>query len=180
MLDFFKPRRLPEGPYQFVGAVEIERPAAEVFPLIDLADARYAKRQLGEQVEAVEGKPGNWRMILGEVPDLVFELAETERMDGAWIGFDCLVTPRVGRLAASHEFYTLEQLGPQACRLELVNTVTFSGKLRPKAFEHETVMMTVAVHNALAKLKLHAEGGVAAVRAVERDIVVGLECAGTA
>ena len=84
---------------------------------------------------------------------------------------------QAGRLAASHELYTLEQLGEQACRLELVNTVTFNGELRPKALAHETMMMTVSVHNALAKLKLHAEGGIAAVRAVEQDVVVGTGCA---
>lgn len=177
MFDFLKPRRAPAGPYQFVGAVEIERSAAEVFPLLDLADPRYAKRQLGERVEPVGGRPDTWRMILGAVPDLVFELTVTERVADAWIGFDCTVTPRVGRLAASHELYTLEQLGEQACRLELVNTVTFNGELRPKALAHETMMMTVSVHNALAKLKLHAEGGVAAVRAVEQDVVVGTGCA---
>ena len=180
MFEFFKPRRLPEGPYQFVGTIEIDRPVAEVFPLIDLADSRYAKRQLGERVEEVEGAPGTWHMTIGEVPDLLFELTLIERVVDAWVGFDCTITPPVGRLAVSHELYTLEPLGPDACRLELVNTVTFASKLRVSALQHETMMMTVAVHNALAKLKLHAEGGVAAVRAVERDIVVGLECAGTA
>ena len=50
MFEFLK--RLPEGPYQFVGSVEIERSAAEVFPLIDLTDPRFAKRQLGERVLA--------------------------------------------------------------------------------------------------------------------------------
>lgn len=176
MFGFLKPQRLPEGPYQFVGAVEIARSAAEVFPLTDLADPRYAKRQLGEQVEEIDDAPGTYRMIIGAAPDLVFELAVTNRVAGAWIGFDCAITPRVGRLAVSHELYTLEELGPDACRLELVNTVTFADKLRPRALERETMMMTVSVHNALAKLKLHAEGGVEAVRAVEHEIVVGANC----
>jgi hypothetical protein len=174
MFEFLK--RLPEGPYQFIGAVEIERPAAEVFPLIDLVDPRYAKRQLGEQVEEIAGAPGIYRMIIGAVPDLVFELAVTDRVAGAWIGFDCLITPRVGRLALSHELYTLEQLGSEACRLELINTVTFADKLRPSALQQETMMMTVSVHNALAKLKLHAENGVEAVRAAEQQIVIGASC----
>lgn len=176
MFGFLKPQRAPEGPYQFVGALEIERPVAEVFPLIDLADPRYAKRQLGGRVEEIAGAPGCYRMVLAEVPDLVFELALTDRVVDAWIGFDCLITPRVGRLALSHELYTLEPLGPEACRLELVNTVTFASPLRPRALQQETMMMTVAVHNALAKLKLHAEGGVEAVRAVERQVVVGASC----
>jgi hypothetical protein len=176
MFGFLKPRRLPEGPYQFVGALEIERPAEHVFPLIDLADPRYAKRQLGESVEEVEGRPGTYRLVLGEIPDLAFELTVTEREPQSSIGFACTIAPRVGRLGASHELYRLEPLGPDRCRLELVNTVTFSGRLSEHALVEETTMLTVSVHNALAKIKLHAEGGVAAVRAVERDIVVGLDC----
>jgi hypothetical protein len=173
LFDFLKLHRLPEGPYEFVGAVEIDRSAAEVFPLLDLTDARRAKRQLGERVDEVEGTPGAYRMVIGEVPDLLFELTLTDHVAGAWIGFNCTITPRVGRLAVSHELYTLEELGPDACLLKLVNTVTFADKLRPAALQDETAMMTVAVHNALAKLKLHAEGGVEAVRAVERDLVGG-------
>ena len=174
MFEFLK--RLPEGPYQFVGSVEIERSAAEVFPLIDLTDPRFAKRQLGERVEEIEDAPGTYLMIIGAVPDLVFELAVTDRVAGAWIGFDCTITPRVGRLAVSHELYTLEELGPDTCRLDLVNTVTFAGKLRPGALREETAILSVSVHNALAKLKLHAEGGIDAVRAVEHEIIVGAGC----
>lgn len=166
MFGWLKPERAPEGPYQFVGAIEIDRPAAEVFPLLDLADPRYAKRELGERVEEVDGAPGNFRMVIGAVPDLLFELTVTERVADAWIGFDCTITPPVGRLAASHELYTLEQLGPDTCRLELVNTVTFASKLRPGALRDETAIMTIAVQSALAKLKLHAEDGADAVRAL--------------
>ena len=174
MFGFLKPQRLPEGPYAFVGAVEIERPAAEVFPLVDLADPRHAKRQLGERVEQVDAH--TWHMVLHELPDLVFELTLTEREAPSSYGFACTIAPGVGRLAGSHELYRLEARGPDRCRLELTNTVTFTGPLRPKALQHESLLMTVSVHNALAKLKLHAEGGVAAVRAVEQDLVVGSSC----
>ena len=175
MFDFLKPKRAPKGPYEFAGSVEIDRPVAEVYPLLDLADERYAKRQLGERVEEVAGRPGTYHMVIGEVPDLLFELTVTERVADESIGFDCTITPRVGRLATAHEHYRLEPCGADACRVELVNTVTFARDLRPSALEQETMMMTVALHNALAKLKLHAEGGVAAVRAVGQDVVVGAE-----
>jgi len=176
MFGFLKPQRLPEGPYEFTGAVDIDRPAAEVFPLLDLADARYAKRQLGERVDPVEGAPGIWHMVIGAVPDLLFELTVTDRVVDAWIAFNCTVTPQVGRLVVSHELYTLEQLGPDACRLGLVNTVTFAGELGANALREEGMMMTASVGNALAKLKLHAEGGVEAVRAAERELVIGASC----
>lgn len=178
MFGFFKSGRTPQGPFTFVASVEIERPVEHVYALIDLADERHAKRQLGERVEEVEGRPGTYRMFIGALPDLEFELTLTERVPGASIAFDCKITPSVGRLAASHELYRLEALDAQSCRLDLTNTVTFLGELRDDALQEEALNMTVSLHNALAKLKLHAEGGVDAVRAVEQDLVVGLKCAG--
>jgi hypothetical protein len=176
MFGLFKPQRLPEGQYEFAGAIDIDRSAAEVFPLIDLADARYAKRQLGDRVDPVEGAPGTWHIVHGAVPDLLFELTVTDRVADAWIAFNCTVTPHVGRLAVSHELYTLEQLGPDACRLGLVNTVTFAGDLGPSALRQEGMLMTASLDNALAKLKLHAEGGVEALRAAQRELVIGANC----
>src|SRR3569832_2026173 len=99
MFGFLKPQRLPEGPYEFTGAVEIDRSAAGVFPLLDLADARYANRQLGERGDPVEGAPGTWHLVIGTVPDLLFELTVTAREADAWIAFARTVTPQIGRHA---------------------------------------------------------------------------------
>lgn len=128
-------------------------------------------------LEPIAGRPGAWRLVIAAVPDLEFELVETERVPNASIGFDCWINPRVGNLDTSHELYRLEALGDNACRLELVNTVSFSKRLRRRELESEAIKLTLSIHNALAKLKIQAEQGIEAARAADEEIVVGLECA---
>ena len=61
--------RSREGPVEFEFSVEIGSPASEVFPLIDWADPRNAKRQLGNTVEQLEGQSDRFEMVLNGLPD---------------------------------------------------------------------------------------------------------------
>lgn len=167
MFGFLKPRMAPEGPVQFNHATNIDRPASEVFPLLDYADERNAKRALGSRIENVSDLPDRYLMRLDLLPDHVVELTVTDDIPGEIYAFEATMIPQAGRLLSSHEAYTVEPLDERSCRLHLSVTATFVEGLRLKAYEAEIAAMSAACHNALVKLKLHAEQGVEAVRAVE-------------
>jgi hypothetical protein len=84
--------------------------------------------------------------------------------------FSSDIQPRVGRLESDEEHYSLEPVGEERCRLKLLTVAEFQSGLSMKQFEQELAMMTLACQRALIKLKLHAEQGVDAVRALEAQI----------
>jgi len=172
MFGFLKPKPAPEGPVQFGLEIEIEKPAEEVYPLIDWADPRNAKRQLGHRVDAVRDKPGRFEMYLDGLDGHVFEMMVTDEVPGREYGFHCVIRPTLGRLKTSHELYSLEPTGENSCRLQIITIAEFVEGMRMKHFEEEVAMMSIATHNALAKFKIHAEEGVEGVRAVEERLVV--------
>jgi hypothetical protein len=167
MFGFLKPRMAPEGPVQFDLQAEIDRPAEEVYPLLDWADERNAKRALGNSVARIGSSPDRFRMLLDLVPGHEFEMTVTEAVPAERYAFESTITPRAGQLVSAHEAYRLLRLGERSCRLCLTMTATFVGGMRMKAFERELAIMTTACGNALAKLKMQAEYGVEAVREIE-------------
>jgi hypothetical protein len=171
MFGFLKPTLAPAGPIEFRFDTVIEKPAEDVYALIDWADPRNGKRELGDEVTRIEGVPGRFRLVLDGLPGHRFEISVDEEIPHASYAFTCEVAPTIGRLVRSHELYRLEALSARSCRLTLVTTATFIDGMRLKAFEDEVLTMTVACHNALAKLKIHAEEGVEAVRAVQGKLI---------
>ena len=172
MLSFLKPKIRVEQPVEFQDGIKIEKPAQEVYALLDWADPRNAHRARGSEVAPVEDVPGRFRMTMSELPGHLFEMEVTSAIPHASYGFTTVVTPRFGRMVRSHEQYSIEHNGPESCRLALVNQVNFIDRMRAEEFELEWLMVTTACHNALAKLKLQAEQGVEAVRAVADRIVI--------
>ena len=172
MLGFLKPKIRIDQPVEFSDAVIIERPAEEAYGLLDWADARNAHRQRGSEIAPVEGAPGRFRMTMTELPGHIFEMEVTAEVPHESYGFTTVVTPMLGRMVRSHEQYNIDAVGPESCRLTLVNRVTFIERMKAEDFEFEWLMVTAACHNALAKLKLQAEQGVEAVEAVADRIVV--------
>ena len=175
MMSFLKPKLAPAEPFDFRGEVVIERSAGEVYALLDWADPENAQRRLGNEIVAVEGVPDRFRMTLSALPGHVFDLCVTEAAPHAAYAFTTSVSPVIGRMATSHERYVLEPLGVDSCRLELVNRVHFVKGMRMKHLSDELLTMTVACHNALAKLKIQAEKGVDAVNARDGDLIVSPE-----
>ena len=167
MFGFLKRKAEPVGPFEFEHGTEIERPAAEVYAMIDWADPRNAKRALGNKVEQVGTAPDRYRLHLDLVPDHRFEMIVTEEVPGRSYAFENEITPSVGRLVSSHETYAIEPLGEGSCRLSLVISALFVGGLSAEDMAMEVMMMGTAGQNALAKLKIQAEQGVEAVHAVE-------------
>ena len=166
MLPFFRKQAIAAGPHEFGAEVEIERPVSEVYPLLDLADPRHAKRQLGDRVQAVTGEPGTFTMVISELPDAVFKLAVNAEEHEREYAFSCVSEPTFGRVARSHERYVLEDLGEHGCRLILTQTIEFDRELSEDEYGMEAMMLTFAGFSVLAKLKLHAEEGVEAVKAM--------------
>ena len=170
MFGLFKPKKAPEGPINLSFAVEVERPAEEVYPLIDWADPRNAKRQLGEAVETIDGLPNVFRLVMADLPEHTFDMLVTDATPHRSYRYSTDINPRVGRLEASQEHYELEPAGDGHCQLSLTISATFRPGLNEKEFRQEVMMVGVACHNALLKLKAHAEYGVEGVRELEKQL----------
>lgn len=168
MLPFSNKKSVPAGPHAFHAETEIERSANEVYPLLDFADPRNAKRQLGDTVRPASGKPGSFELEMGILPDAIFRLKVTRELPNREYGFDCASEPLFGRVVRSNEHYSLEDLGEGRCRLSLTNTVHFDGRLHEQEFAMEAMMLDFSGRSALAKFKLHAEQGAEAVKEYER------------
>lgn len=167
MFSFLKRKPAPEGPVQFVVAIEIDRPASEVYSLLDWSDPRNAKRELGHKVEPIDGQPDRFRLVMTEMPEHRFDMTVTRAVPDQAYAFSTDIQPRVGRLESDEEHYSLEPIGDDRCKLELTTVATFQRGLTMKIFEQELMMMTAACQRALIKLKVQAEHGVEAVKAVD-------------
>ena len=170
MFGLFKKKKAPEGPITLSFAVDVERPAEEVYPLIDWADPRNAKRQLGETVTAIEGSPNFFRLVMSGMPEHNFDMLVSEAVPNRSYRFSTDINPRVGRLEASEEYYELEPSGDGQCQLSLTITAKFRAGLTERQFKEEALMIGVACHNALLRLKAHAEEGVEGERALEKQL----------
>ena len=170
MFGMFKRNLAPEGPIQFDVAVEVERPAADVYALIDWADPRNSKRQLGHSVTALEGEPKRFRLIMAEMPEHRFDMTILEEVQDRAYAFVTDIQPRVGRLESDEEHYSIEPLGADRCNLRLHCVATFRSGLTMKQLQQELAMMSAACQRALIKLKLHAEQGLEALQALEAEI----------
>ena len=159
MFGLFKPKLAPEGPVEITADIEIERPASEVYPLLDWADERNAKRALGSTITPVEGQADVWHMTWPPMPELNFEFTVTEAIPHTAYAFGCSITPRAGKLAHSHESYRFEDIGEGHCILHLTETAQFINGLTEKQYAREVAMMAKACQQALIKLKIHAEHG---------------------
>jgi hypothetical protein len=164
MFGMFKKKPVPSGPIPFDFEVMIDRPAAEVYPLVDWADPRNSKRQLGH---AVEGQSPHFRLAMTSMPDLRITLEVIEERPGEVYEFSCDIQPRVGRLQSSTERYTFEAVNEQQCLLRLVNQATFIDGMTIDQFEQELMTMSIATNDAIMKLKVLAEMGVDAAKSVE-------------
>jgi hypothetical protein len=164
MFRFPKPDPAPEGPVAFDISIEIDRPAAEVYRLLDWADPRNAKRELGHRVEALDDAGSAYHLTLREMPDHLFDIRLIEAVPGERYAFWTEIVPRVGRLERNSEHYAIEPIGGHACKLRLTVEATFKSGLSMKKFEQELAMMSHACHRSVLKLKIHAELGPEAVR----------------
>ena len=172
MFGLFKSKKAPKGPVQIAAEVEINKPADEVFALIDWADPRNAKRATGNIVRQIEGKPDQFEMIMPFMDELLFKFIVTDNQPGRKYAFGCVIEPQSGNLAHSHESYEIEPLGDDSCHLLLICETTFVDGLREKEWLCEVATMTASVQSALQKLKLQAEHGADVAKAVEENTLL--------
>ena len=170
MFQFLRPKTVFE-PVQFADDVVIEQPAEAVYALIGWASPDNAYRARGSSVAAVDGPADQYCMIMEELPGHRFDIFLTHAVPGELYGFGIIAVPTFGRMARSHELFTIEPLSPLSCRLSIVNTVLFA-PMRVTDMAEEQLRVSAANHNGLAKLKLQAEQGVDAVRAVANKMIV--------
>ncbi|MEM6908727.1 MAG: SRPBCC family protein [Pseudomonadota bacterium] len=169
MFGFNKKKRLIEGPVEFEAEVEIDRPAAEVFGLIDLASPQCGLVQRGAHVTRVEGADNDYRLTSEEFGDCVFHFHVIERVDAARHTVEVVMEPQLYALEKAIEAHRIEPISEEACRVKLTTSATFDPTLSDEEVAGEIAVMSEAVMLDLEKLKLLAEDGVAAVKEFEEN-----------
>ena len=161
---------VPDEPIEMKVAIEIGRPPADVYPLLDFADERHQLRARGDLVREIESDPAPYRLWYDLAPDLNFLFTVTETVPGEAYGYSAVIVPQVGLRTGSHEAWTLEPLGSDACRVTFVNTVHHVPGLTQAQLADEIAKSSNAAATALTKLKIHAEIGIEAVEQFERKM----------
>ncbi|MEO1048072.1 MAG: SRPBCC family protein [Pseudomonadota bacterium] len=169
MFGFNKNKRAIEGPIEFTAEVEINRPAFEVFPLIDVSDPRFSPAQRGAEVRAVDGKPNHFEMTVEEFDDAVFHFNVLERVEGLRHKAECEMVPHMFALVKAVEEHTIEPVGEGKCLVKICVSADFDPDLSDEEVANEAAMMSMAVTGDLEKLAVHAEEGLEAVKALEED-----------
>ena len=174
MFGFNKKKPMIEGPIEFEAEVEIDRPASEVFPLIDITDPRFRQRQFGAEVKAEDGSDNRFIMTVETFDDAVFHFEVLEHVEGQRQKCRAKMVPQLFALVQSIEDYTIEPRGENACCLKLVTSAEFDPELSVEEVAEEVTMMSLAVNGDLAKGKVFAEEGLEAAKAME-EAMNGLE-----
>jgi hypothetical protein len=149
----------------FVVTAEIAAAAEDIFALVDWADPRNSKRQLGEEVVALDDSGRRFRLVIDFMRDVQFDNEVLRAEKPAVYQYECLIIPPQGHLGRTVEMYEIEPLHDGKCSVTMTITAYFDVGLSP-ATQAETIhMMTVGAHNGLAKIKAYAEHGVGTMEA---------------
>ena len=168
MLEWFKPRMAPEGPVELELDTVIEKPADEIYPLIDFGDPRHHKNAVGTITRT---GPKSFDMVLDMLPDLTFPVVELKADPGHGYTVECVLPAELdARLHKTVEAITIEPLGANSCKV-IARTIAHFHPMKMKHYEHEVSMIAAACNNSLMKLKIHAEQGVDAIREIEAQQV---------
>ena len=156
-----------DGQFEFVVRADIAARPEDFYALVDWADERNFKRQLGDSVTPLDEEGRRFRLIIRYMTDLQFDHEVIEADKPSLYAYLCLITPPVAHLQSSQEQYRIESAGDDRCQV----TLTILAKFEPGLSEIQTSEvlrnMTVACHNSLAKLKAYAEHGVGTLEAFE-------------
>ena len=168
MSGLFKRKLVAEGPFDFDDEIRIERPADHVYRLLDWSDPLNALAAQGHRLR-VGDRPGEWRLVMTGLEDHEYLIEIVEVKPVVRYVFDSAPFPIIGRLERARETYSFEPLGGNACLVRVKVTAHFLPRLTERQFAHEQWMMRTACHNALARLKIHAEQGAEAARDAEMN-----------
>ena len=164
MFGLFKPKMAPNGPVEVDMDIEIERPAAEVYAMVDFGDPRNHKAAVGTITRTGSN---TFDMELDMLPDLTFPITEIEAEPGRIYTIESVLPEALGaRLYKTVERTEIEPLGDDRCKVSSKVTATFH-PMKLEEYDHEVAVIAAGCHNALAKLKVHAEQGVEVIREIE-------------
>ena len=172
MLGLFKPKPAPKGPVEIGFSLEIERPAHEVYALVDWADPRNAKRATGNEVRAVEGDPTRFDLIMPMLSDLTFEMRVREAIPYSRYAYECVIRPQYGMLTHSLETYDFEPQGDHRCVVAMLCVASFAEGLSEREYAEEAASMSAGVQSSMHKLKLQAEHGAQFAKALEGNTLL--------
>ncbi|WP_324827195.1 SRPBCC family protein [Qipengyuania zhejiangensis] len=163
-----QPEMAPEGPVTFDFEIEIATPAERIYSLIDFASPTNAKRELGHSVEQVSSNPEIWKLVIAQMPDATFLETVTEATAPLCYSYRSVAEPQQGAMQWTEERWTIQpQQDGARCLVTLLVEAQFDEPLPMSDHQDHVIMMAMGCNNAVEKLKLHAEKGVAAVREVE-------------
>lgn len=164
MFGFLKSKMAPKEPVEIEMEIEIDRPAEEVYALVDFNDPRNQKAAVGKITRTGEK---TFDMVLDMLPDLTFPIVELEAVPGRSYTIDSVLPEELGaRLLKTVERTDIEPLDANRCRVTMTTLATFK-PMKMKHYDYEVAMITMACNNSLAKLKIFAEQGVEAIRNIE-------------
>lgn len=169
MFGFNRKKPVIAGPIEFTLEAEIDRPASEVYRLIDIADPGFAQVRLGNSVTRVEGEDNHFELVLSELSGLTFHLYVREAVKDERHQLECITEPSLGNLKKTVETHVIEARGENACQVTLTTEATFADDLSERDLAEEIAIMSEAVHNDLTKLVIHAEDGTEAVLRFEEE-----------
>ena len=166
MFGWFKPKPAPEGPVEITLGTDVETSAEEFFARIDFASPRNYKRELGHRVE--QTGEDRFLLVMSFMPDLEFHMVVEDNSPPTRYSYFMELPDGAGRLSWTRETYEIEPKDDHSCYARLRVTGEFESGLNMREYKHELEMLTLGCHNALGKVKVHAEGGIEQVREFER------------
>lgn len=176
MFGFNKKKRLIEGPVEFTAEVQIDRPAEEVFPLVDVTDPRFKETQMGAKVAAAEGSANRYELTMDGMDDVTFHFTVLEREIASHIKLEAVIEPQINALEKSLETKVIEHVSDTACLVKSTTIATFDADLTDEEVASEIAVMNEAVMGDLEKLKILAEDGLdALMEAQEAEMSFDIE-----
>ncbi len=164
MFGLFESKMAPEEPVEIEMDVEIERSAEDVYAMVDFADPRHHKAEVGSITRTGDT---TYDLVLDMMPDLTFPITELEAVPGRSYIIESVLPAELGaRLFKTVEGCEIESHGPDRCKVT-AKTLAYFHPMKLKHYEREVTMIAMACNNSINKLKIHAEQGVEAIRAIE-------------
>jgi hypothetical protein len=134
----------------------IEKPAKEVYALIDWATPRNSRRALEDKIISFE-EARTFLSEDGHNPRIIRDRGYRGPVRTVPTASPAKSCSRIGRLTTSHEHCSFEPFGTNSCRVGLQTHAGFAERLRMKDFRQELLKMTVACHTALATIPPRSE-----------------------
>ena len=167
MFGLFKNKAASQEPIELTAVVPIEATPERVFELVDFADPANAKRELGHEVRDLGD--GKFALVMSFMPDLEFPITVETSQRPLRYAYSTVMPEGVGSLLRSIESYEIEANGDGGCIVVMTMVSHMKPGLTRREYDGETEMLTMALQNSMAKLKVHAEGGIEEVRDFERQ-----------